>query len=234
MPTKEFDSFIGKYGTPLAILIGSVVIAAGIFFSLSGDQPQSNQPDVAGRQTPQGPTTQNIDTAGLPMLGQASAPVTMVEFGDFQCPFCGRFARDTLPSIKKDYIDTGQVKFFYNDFSFLGAESFQAAEAAKCADDQGQFWAYHDYLYSNQQGENQGAFSDDNLKKFAAALGLDQSRFDSCLTAKKYEQAVRDETDRGRQYGVNSTPTSFVGGEMVRGALPYDAFKAKIEEKLKK
>lgn len=233
MPTKEFDGFIGKYGTPLAILIGALVIAAGIFFSLSGGQKGSSQPGVAGQQTPQD-LTQNIDTAGLPMLGQAPAPVTMVEFGDFQCPFCGRFARDTLPSIKKDYIDTGKVKFFYNDFSFLGAESVQAAQAAKCADDQEKFWAYHDYLYSSQQGENQGAFSDDNLKKFAAALGLNQSQFNSCLTSKKYEQAVKNETDRGRQYGVNATPTSFVDGEMMRGALPYDTFKAKIEEKLKK
>lgn len=238
MSNKSFEEFIGKFGTPLAILIGAAIIGGSILVSVHpdwiGKQTLSTQ-TTPSQQNPNAPVVvKNIKTDGLPMLGKSSAPVTMVEFGDFQCPFCGRLFKESLPQIKKDYIDTGKVKFYYNDFAFLGPESIQAAAAAKCADDQGKFWDYHDYIYNHQQGENQGAFSYDNLKKFAGALGLDQNKFNSCVTAKKYEQAVQDETKRGQQYGVKSTPSTFVNGDLVLGAVPYDVLKVKIEEKLKK
>ena len=91
---------------------------------------------------------------GAPRLGDAGAKVTIVEFADFQCPFCGRFQQTVYPQIKSDYIDTGKAAFIYQDFSFLGEESTVAAEAAKCAGDQGKFWEYHDYLFTHQKGEN--------------------------------------------------------------------------------
>lgn len=246
MSNKDFEDFIGKFGTPLAIIIGALVIAGSIFFSLNPDFDLKTGNKQAAAPTPPSTGTgnqaaapapgpiQNISTAGLPMLGKANAPVTLVEFGDFKCQFCGRFFRDTLPSIKKDYIDTGKVKFYYNDFAFLGTESIRAAEAAKCAEDQNKFWEYHDYLYTILTNGEQVSFSDANLKKFAGEINLNQNSFNSCLDSKKYEQAVKDETDRGRNYGVNATPTSFINGEMVRGAVPYESIKAKIEEELKK
>src|SRR3989338_5699779 len=240
MPIKDFEDFTNKYGTPLSILIGAMIIAGSIFFSLNPDFKLGNfalnntapTAPTGGTGTPQpvaapGPI-QNIATNGLPVLGKANAPVTVVEFADFQCPFCGRFFKDTMAKLKTDYIDTGKVKFYYSDFAFLGAESFTAGQAAKCAQDQGKFWQYHDYLYNNQNGENQGAFAVDNLKTFAGSLGLSQTQFNSCMDSKKYEQAVKDETERAKTYGVNATPTSFVNGEMVRGAVPYDTLKAKI------
>ncbi len=104
--------------------------------------------------------------------GSDSAPVVLIEYADFQCPFCGRFFRDTEMSLINDYVAQGKIKFVYRDFTFLGEESRWAAEAARCAGDQGKFWEYHDYLYNHQSGENQGAFSLDNLKSFAKTLGL--------------------------------------------------------------
>ena len=224
----------------MAIVIGAGIIGASIYMaprdSGSVKSAQTASPATGTQGTAAGAPVivKNISTEGLPSLGKASAPVTVVEFADFQCPYCGKLFQDSLPSLKKDYIDTGKVKFYYNDFAFLGAESIQAASAAKCADDQGKFWEYHDYLYSHQDGENRGAFSDDNLKKFAGAVGLDQKKFDSCLDTNKYEQEVKDETARAKTYGVGSTPSTFVNGELVKGAVPYATLKAKIEEKLKK
>ncbi|MBI4224633.1 MAG: thioredoxin domain-containing protein, partial [Deltaproteobacteria bacterium] len=98
----------------------------------------------------------------------------------------------------------------------------------------GKFWEYHDYLYTHQNGENQGAFSLASLKNFAAELGLKESDFNNCLGSKKYEKAVRDETNRGKNYGVDRTPTLFINGEKIVGALPYDVFASKIDEALQK
>ena len=115
-------------------------------------------------------------------LGQADAPVVVVEFGDFQCPYCGQFAKGAAQQIKETYVPTGQVRFVYRHLAFLGNESTWAAEASECAEDQGRFWDYHDKLFDEQRGENQGAYSKDNLKRFAAEIGLDTDRFDSVLT----------------------------------------------------
>ena len=104
--------------------------------------------------------------------GNETATVTVVEYADFQCPFCGRFFRETEKNLLDEYVKAGKIKFIYRDFAFLGYESSQAAQAAHCAGEQGKFWEYHDYLYSHQNGENQGAFSTTNLKSFAGMLKL--------------------------------------------------------------
>ena len=121
------------------------------------------------------------------------------------------------------------MRFEYKHFAFLGAESEQAAEAAECAREQGQFWPYHDTLFANQRGENQGAFREDALKAFAAALGLDEAAFDQCLESGRYEDEVRSETAAGQQRGVRSTPTLFINGEKVEGAVPFAQLQPRIE-----
>ena len=117
----------------------------------------------------------------------------------------------------------------YFNFAFLGDESQWAAEAAECAGDQDAYWEYHDYLFSHQNGENQGAFSKDNLKKFAVELKLDTQAFNECMDSGKYTQLITDQTDFARQLGVQSTPSFLVNGQGVVGAQPFDSFKQLID-----
>ncbi len=169
-----------------------------------------------------------------PFLGKADAPLTVIEFADFQCPFCGRWHEQVFPELKKEYIDTGKVKFVYKNLAFLGKESSDAANAALCAKEQNKYWEYHDKLYTSQNGENQGAFSIDNLKKWAGELGLNTTQFNSCLDQQKYNEQVQADTAEANSNGLNSTPSTLVGTRPVIGAQPYATFKAAIEEELNK
>lgn len=162
-------------------------------------------------------------------IGDPNAPVTIIEFADFQCPFCGRFASGAGRQIDLLYIQTGKVRLGYQHFAFLGQESFWAAEASECANDQEAFWPYHDLLFASQNGENQGAFSKDNLKNFAASLNLDSTAFDACLDSGKYTEVVQSEANAARVLGVQSTPTFLINGQPLVGAQPFDVFQPMIE-----
>lgn len=121
------------------------------------------------------------------------------------------------------------MRFGYFNFAFLGDESQWAAEAAECAGDQNAFWDYHDYLFTHQNGENQGAFSKDNLKGFAATMGLDTDAFNTCLDSGKYTQLIKDQTSLAQQIGVSSTPTFVLNGKGITGAQSFDYFKQAID-----
>jgi protein-disulfide isomerase len=184
---------------------------------------------------PVAPTTVNVAvTKDDPIKGDANAKLTVVEFADYQCPFCERFFTQVMPSLQKDYIDTGKIKFVFKNLAFLGQESTDAANAAKCAQEQNKFWEFHDYLYSHQGQENSGAFSVDNLKKFAGAVGLAQGQFDSCLDSKKYDAQVQADNAEANKNGFNSTPSTAIGSTPLIGAQPYAQFKAAIEAELAK
>lgn len=127
------------------------------------------------------------------------------------------------------YAGSGLVRFEYKHFPVIGGESVQAALASACANEQGQFWPYHDTLFLNQSGENQGAYRDDTLKTFAAVLGLDESAFDECLDSDRYRDEIEAELLAGRQQGVNSTPTLFLNGEIIQGAVPFEQLQPQIE-----
>ena len=213
---------------PLSIMVAGLLIAGAVWFKGSGS--------VDTTATVGGAKPIKVEMGDLPALGNAEAKVTIIEFGDYQCPFCGLFFKQVEPILRDQYIKNGQARMVWRDFAFLGPESFWAAEAARCANDQGKFWQYHDILFNRQNGENQGAFVKDNLKKFAGELGLDQTVFDNCLDGGKYTQAVKDDTDYSRSVGVNSTPSTFINGEMVEGvnqADPFTSFKNVIEKYLK-
>ena len=126
------------------------------------------------------------------------------------------------------------VRFGYFHFAFLGPESQWAAEASECAAEQDTFWEYHDRLFDSQSGENQGAFSKDNLKQFAADLGLDTQAFDECLDSGKYAATVEDETQSAQSLGVRSTPSFLINGRPVVGAQSFEVFQQYIEEENKK
>jgi protein-disulfide isomerase len=165
-------------------------------------------------------------------LGDPNAPVTLIEFSDFQCPYCGRFARDTFVKIDDAYIGGGQVRVGYQHFAFLGDESQWAGEAAECAGDQDAFWEYHDYLFAHQSGENQGAFALDNLQAFAVDLGLNPALFNQCLADGTYTALVAGQTQAAQQLGVRSTPTFVLNGRPVLGAQPFEVFDQYIQQAL--
>ena len=212
-----------SYLIPISIIIAGALVAGAVWFQ-SGKKVSPVSPN--GQPV-------KVEIGNLPLLGNADAKVTLIEFGDYQCPFCGRLFKETEPQIREQYLKTNQAKMAWRDFAFLGEESYWAAEAARCANDQGQFWQFHDYLFNHQNGENQGAFTKDKLKGFASQLGLDQNQFNSCLDGDKYLQAVKDDTDAGKAAGVNSTPSVFVNGENIVGAQPFSVFKSAIDKYLK-
>jgi protein-disulfide isomerase len=167
-------------------------------------------------------------TADDPSIGSASAPVTLVEFSDFQCPFCQRVA-PTLKQVKEKYGD--KVRVVWKDFPLtqIHPQAFKAGEAAHCAADQGKFWEYHDRLFANQQ-----ALQPNDLKKHATDLGLDATAFASCLDTSKYGERVRDGVAEGSRLGVNSTPTIYINGRVLSGAQPFETFVSVIDEELSK
>lgn len=237
-----------NFKTPIFFVMGAVVVfllgaALGAMY-VKIQYLESKAGNVAGTgvapaptapTAPAAPTKVDVKvTADDPVKGNPNAKLTIVEFADFQCPYCGRFFKDTLPSVTKEYIDTGKVKFVYKSLAFLGKESTDAANAALCAKEQNKFWEYHDKLYNSQSGENQGAFATANLKQFAADLGLDTTQFNSCLDSQKYNaQVVADQAEASRN-GFNSTPSLAIGSTPIIGAQPYAQFKAAVDAELAK
>lgn len=166
-----------------------------------------------------------------PALGKSKAPVTLVEFSDFQCSFCRKFWADTLPKLKESYIQRGEVRFVYRHFAILGKPSVEAAQASECAAEQGRFWPYHDRLFANQGAL---AFTRAKLKGYARELKLTRKNFDQCLDAAKFAQKVEGETAVAAFLGARGTPTFFVNGRMLVGAQPFEAFRAAVGEALKR
>jgi protein-disulfide isomerase len=164
--------------------------------------------------------------------GPINAPVLVEVFSDFQCPFCARFAEEAGYQLQLEYADSGMVRFEYKHFAFIGPESNLAAEASECAADQDKFWEFHDTLFANFRGQNQGSYRNPALKAMAEAIGLDESSFNSCLDSNQFRTKVNQDTNEGRQRGVNSTPTIFVNGEPVTGAIPYTQLRSLVEEAL--
>jgi len=147
--------------------------------------------------------------------GDPNAPISVVEYADFQCVWCQYAFENVEPALIRDYINTGKVFLTFEPFNFIGPESQRAGEAAYCANDQGKFWEYHDLLYSNWAGENEGAFSDPNLFKFAGKIDFDQEAFAECFNSGKYTQLVIDKAAEASAAGINSTPTFLVNGQAV-------------------
>lgn len=206
----------------IAIIIFSGLILWFRQIRIAQEEANFQSPDILLK-----PTSTDGNT-----WGPANAPVVIQEFSDFQCPFCGQFTLGTGQQIIEKYGETDQVRFEFNHYAFLGPESIRAAEAAECANEQGAFWDYHDALFLNQNGENQGAFTDRSLKSYAALIGLDEQAFNSCLDSGRYQENVEASFARGAELGVQSTPSFIINGELVAGALPFDQFDRLIEDAL--
>jgi protein-disulfide isomerase len=187
--------------------------------------------------SPSAPKT--IDGRG-PSLGRATAPVTIVEFSDYECPYCGQFFRETLPLIVADYVKSGRVRFVYHDFPIpsLHPGAVKAAEAARCAGDQARFWEYHDALF-----QNQSSLEEPELAQRAVTLKLDTTAFSRCLKSGQHSNAIKRSIAEGDRAGVDGTPFFFIGkvapgttkvriADVIQGAKSYAEFKEVIERLL--
>jgi protein-disulfide isomerase len=167
-----------------------------------------------------------IPTEGFPSIGPANAPITIVEFSDFECPFCRQWQQQTYQPLMAAY--PGKIRIVYRDFPLTGLhpDAFPAAEAAQCANAQNAFWAYHDKLFSTD------TLGDAVYKQYAQDLSLDMTKFDDCLTNHTFQSYVQANSDFATKTGINSTPTFFINGLAVIGAQPIDVFKQVIDKEL--
>lgn len=217
-----------------SFLLGMLYTKAQYLGGAAAPAAAGNQA-AGGTQPSTAPGTPvDVAVGNLPVMGNANAKVKVVEFADFQCPFCEQWFKTVEPNLINDYVKTGKVAFYWRDYPFLGQESTDAANAARCANAQGKFWQYHDYLYSHQGQENSGAFSKANLEQFAADMGLNTTQFNSCMDNNTYAKDAAADLADGQKAGVNGTPTVFVNGIPIVGAQPYTAFKSAIDAALAK
>ena len=171
---------------------------------------------------------------GSPILGDSSSPITILEWGDFQCTYCHNFHQDTLNILESDYISTGKVKLVFKDFPLNGPDSVLAAEAAHCAEDQGKYWQYHDELYKNWEGENTGWVTHDSLNKFAKTIDLDLGKFNDCIDNHKYKEKVNQSYEVAKELGIDATPSFLVFHNekiiKIRGNQPLEVFLKSFDE----
>lgn len=192
-------------------------VIADIFGNIQGGQPRAQQPQQGTRF--------DVSIDDDPSIGMPDAPITIIEFSDFRCPYCGRFATTTLEPILEAYGD--YVYFVYRDFAILGPESINAAIASECADDQNAFWTYHDLLFANQSNLSRQTYI--NL---AEDLDLDVAVFTTCLDSEQHLDEVQADSVTVQQLGMTGTPTFFINGIYVSGAQPFELFAQIIEEEL--
>lgn len=171
--------------------------------------------------------------SGGVMKGDENAAITIVEFTDYQCPFCKRYVDQTYGQLEAEYINTGKVKYVLRDLPLaFHANAQGSAEAARCAGDQGKYWEMHDKLFLDQATWSEA--TDTSLfKTYAGLLGLDQASFDTCMDEGKFTQVVKDDLALAQKVGANGTPTFFINGKKLVGAQPFEAFKAILDQELK-
>ena len=243
-PRPDSQTPRSSFGIPQAIFSGLAIIAVSIYISFGiPNYKAASRPLGSPSPVPSGAGKVAGETVAVspdddPVAGSADAKVTIIEFSDFQCPFCRKFWGETLPLIKKNYLDKGLVKFVYRDFPLTAIHPMAqtAAEAAECADEQGRFWDMHDKIFSEQDklGEGTVSFALVDLKDWAAEVGLDGEKFNSCLISGKYKDEVLKDLADGTAAGVTGTPTMYIDGKQVAGAQPYETFRLAIDEALKK
>jgi protein-disulfide isomerase len=229
MPRRGGDKFL-----PISIIVAAVLIGGAILFSVfyHAGSPAAGNTGAAPAAAPTA-AAPVADVSSLmtlssrdAILGNPNAPVTIVEYGDYQCPFCTRYFSQIQPLIKTQYIDTGKARMVFRDFDFLGPESTAAANAAQCAEDQGQLWAYHDALYTakvadeakNANAENDGFYTNAEFLSLGQQVGLNMSTFTSCVQNSQDANIVAAEKAAATAAGVESTPTTIVNGKMVTEA----------------
>lgn len=193
-----------------------------------------NIDDGSGSTAPIGPV--DVEVGNLPIIGDKDAKLTIVEFSDFQCPFCKSFYDETLSQIKKEYVDTGKAKFAFRHYPLtsIHPNAQKAAEAAECANAQGNFWDYHDELFKNQAEWEalDSTAAQTKFAEYATTIGLNGETLAACVSSGEMADKVKKDLDDGTAAGVDGTPATFINGMMISGAAPYTDFKAEIDKQL--
>lgn len=236
--TLEFEEATAwKIATCILAVALVISILTGGFGISPGESSGSGDSDILPLAPPGNnpPQRADVELKDARTMGKKNAPVTIIEFSDFQCPFCRKYWRESYPQIKKEYVDTGKVFYAYRHLP-LGFHPFAqpAAEAAECAADQNKFWELHDKIFEEQDKLGQGTVqpATDDLKKWAQELGLDMNKFNECVSSGKYTKKVQDDLADAAKYGATGTPTFFINGQIVVGAQPYASFKQAIDAEL--
>lgn len=229
-----------------SLAIGASITSIVIVIAFLGFESIFNESELVIEPTPiiqqAGPAKITMNTFlanGSPMLGNSNAPITLIEFGDYQCHFCNVFFHTTEDDILEKYVKTGKVKMIFKDYNIIGPDSVNASHGAHCANDQGLFWEYHDILYSNWTGENNGWASSENLAKFAQEIGLDLDEWSECMIEGTHSQTIVASNEDARSLELTGTPAFFVIGPdgkttKLFGAQPFETFERIFEEELKK
>lgn len=225
----------------IALLIAFLVIGyllgqlqAGTGSTLLGNNDAApSAPNAAAPSAPGEPVFAEVDNGNLPAKGDENAPVTIVEFSDFECPFCGQFYTQSLPQILEEYVDTGKAKIYYRHLPLsFHPQARPAALASECANEQGSFWEYHDILFDNNSAISTA--TTDTYVGWATELGLNAGQFETCLTSEKYAENVDGDSAAAAAAGASGTPTFYINGQQVVGAQPFASFKAIIDAELEK
>ena len=182
---------------------------------------------------------ENLIKSGSPMLGNPDAPITILDFSDFQCLNCGRYVKNTEPIINETYIQTGKVNLVYKYFPVVGFDSMNSALAGQCTQEQGLFWQFHKLLFANQKPIDSGWVSKNNLKNFASQiLGLDLQNFSECLDSERYKDHINKDLEMAKKFELRATPSFIIvkndGTDLdtLTGAHPFPSFAAIIDDKL--
>jgi protein-disulfide isomerase len=227
---------------PPSLAIGAVIASIAIVAVMFGLNGTFDESELAIKPTPEmdsiGPTEITMETFvenGSPVLGNPNAPITLVEFGDYQCHYCHVFFESIEGKIMKNYIETGKVKMIFKDYNIIGKDSVKASQGAHCANDQGLFWEYHDILYSNWTGENNGWASGANLANYAQDIGLEMNQWTDCMSQQKHSKTILDSNEDAKKLQLTGTPAFFVinsNGQVSKlfGAQPFEVFERVFNE----
>ena len=227
----------GAAGAAAAGIIAALALTSGW---QEPEVPVQRDPDPSIVQLMEAPAASPQVTSMLlggayPALGHEDAPITLVEFGDYQCHFCHQFFENTEERIVSNYVETGMVKMVFRDFTIIGPDSITAAHGARCAEEQGLFWEYHDAVYSNWDGENTGWASLDGLRQYAGEAGADVGTWNGCMLTGAHHNKATTSSQAARDLGIGGTPAFFViapNGAVLRisGAQPYDVFQSVFDD----
>ena|SRR3989344_6081692 len=229
----EFKPAYAQFLLPGAILLAALIVSGALLYTRGGN----GTAQIGGSGTNQPAEKVDIKiNSDDHVSGNKNAKITIVEFSDFQCPFCRSFWSGALPEIKKDYIDTGKARFVYKHYPLdFHSGARPAAEASECAAEQEKFWEFHDKVFEEQAKLGQGTiqFGKPEIIKWIGALGLNMDQFNDCFNSGKYAQRVSDDMAQGTKAGVGGTPTTFINGQKIVGAQPFANFKTVIDGLLK-
>ena len=231
---------------PPSLAIGATVASITMIVVILGVGGSVNQQGLLIETAPKieqmGPVKITMDTFvsnGSPILGNPNAPITLVEFGDYQCHYCNVFFQDIEDEIIKNYVESGKVKMIFKDYNIIGPDSINSSHGAHCAGEQGLFWEYHDILYSNWTGENNGWASPSNLTTFADEINVNMDQWSECMNEKSHSKTIMESNNDAKALELTGTPAFFIINEdgkvsKLFGAQPFEVFKRTFDSQLEK